>query len=322
MIPVGVLAAAGGLGLSMLAPASADSRLTPMTADQLLAAVSTAHVDGFSGTVAENANLGLPAFIAAAGDSMLGLASGSHLLRVWYAGSTQQRVALVDKSGELDVFHNGTDVWQWDSSEQEATHTVGSGPSTPTGTTDPQQLAATVLAAAGTETAISSGQPQKVAGRWAYQLIMTPKQSGTRISSVTMSVDGETHMPLGVQIYGPSKSAGPAVDVSYLDVDFTVPDTSMFTFTPPQSATVIERATSTPSGTKTLGSGWTSVLELPSATAGPAVAASKFLQAVQGGWGSGRLLDTSLICALVTADGRVLAGAVDPSVLYEAAAAN
>jgi hypothetical protein len=41
---------------------------------------------------------------------------------------------------------------------------------------------------------------------------------------------------------------------------------------------------------------------------------------VRGAWGSGRLLHTSLISMLITNDGRVLVGAVAPSVLYADAA--
>jgi hypothetical protein len=41
---------------------------------------------------------------------------------------------------------------------------------------------------------------------------------------------------------------------------------------------------------------------------------------VHGAWGSGRLLHTSLISMLITNDGRVLVGAVTPSVLYADAA--
>ena len=41
---------------------------------------------------------------------------------------------------------------------------------------------------------------------------------------------------------------------------------------------------------------------------------------VHGSWGSGRLLRTSLFSVLITSNGRVLIGAVTPSVLYAAAA--
>jgi hypothetical protein len=44
------------------------------------------------------------------------------------------------------------------------------------------------------------------------------------------------------------------------------------------------------------------------------------LPTVSGDWGSGRLLKTRLVSVLLTDDGRLLAGAVNPQRLYEAAA--
>jgi hypothetical protein len=41
---------------------------------------------------------------------------------------------------------------------------------------------------------------------------------------------------------------------------------------------------------------------------------------VKGSWGSGRLLSSSLLTVLITSNGRILAGAVTPSVLYADAA--
>ncbi len=38
---------------------------------------------------------------------------------------------------------------------------------------------------------------------------------------------------------------------------------------------------------------------------------------MHGSWGSGRLLQTKLLTVLVTSDGRILAGAVSPAVLYQ-----
>jgi hypothetical protein len=43
------------------------------------------------------------------------------------------------------------------------------------------------------------------------------------------------------------------------------------------------------------------------------------LPKVSGSWGSGHLLSSALFSALVTDDGRVLAGAVAPAKLYEIA---
>ena len=56
----------------------------------------------------------------------------------------------------------------------------------------------------------------------------------------------------------------------------------------------------------------------------PAVLRTLLLSAtpVHGAWGSGRLLRTSLVSVLMTDQGTTFAGAVQPSVLYAAAAAH
>ncbi len=60
--------------------------------------------------------------------------------------------------------------------------------------------------------------------------------------------------------------------------------------------------------------------------AGPAPAVLRALllatKPVHGKWGSGRLLTTSLVSVLITSNGRILAGAVTPAVLYRDAAAH
>ncbi len=91
----------------------------------------------------------------------------------------------------------------------------------------------------------------------------------------------------------------------------------------------------------TIGSGWLTVLDLPSTGlttpggSGPAPAAgdpvasgdsAAVLNAllnsatpVSGTWGSGKLLQTSLVSVLITDSGRMFVGAVRPSVLEAAA---
>jgi hypothetical protein len=75
---------------------------------------------------------------------------------------------------------------------------------------------------------------------------------------------------------------------------------------------------------RTLGSWWTTVVAFPAGTgnqaAGPLGLLLRAAKPVQGSWGSGRLLTTSLLSVLVTSDGRVLAGAVTPDTLYADAA--
>ena len=90
------------------------------------------------------------------------------------------------------------------------------------------------------------------------------------------------------------------------------------------------------SGYATIGKDWLTVLKLPSSDltsgAGPgsghspgddAAVLRTLLAAatpVHGAWGSGRLLRTSLVSVLITDQGHAFVGAVQPSVLYAAAA--
>ena len=59
---------------------------------------------------------------ARAAPEFTSLVSGTHTLRVWYAGDDQQRLALLGTLGESDMVRNGTDVWTWSSEDNTATH--------------------------------------------------------------------------------------------------------------------------------------------------------------------------------------------------------
>jgi outer membrane lipoprotein-sorting protein len=96
----------------------------------------------------------------------------------------------------------------------------------------------------------------------------------------------------------------------------------------PASSEVITSGTPASAQPTVLGKGWLSVAVLPeSAAVGAGASGGNVLGAleaaatpVHGAWGSGRLLRTSLVSVLLLSDGRVLAGAVVPSVLYADAA--
>jgi len=90
------------------------------------------------------------------------------------------------------------------------------------------------------------------------------------------------------------------------------------------------KAAATGADTTVTGQGWLTVAVLHTPVGGlaggnPAVgpdlfALSRAATPVSGAWGSGRLLRTKLVSVLLTSDGRMLIGAVTPSVLYSAAA--
>jgi outer membrane lipoprotein-sorting protein len=341
--------------------ASADSPLPARSAAQLLVDVQNAKVDGFSGTVVETADLGLPAIAGAIGNAapsgnLTRLLGGSNTARVWYAGENQARLALVGTDGETDMIRNGTDVWLWRSADNSATHlTVPAGapekavPSVAALT--PQQAADQALAAITPTTKVETTGAAKVAGRDAYELVLSPKDSTSLIGQVRLAIDAEKHIPLRVDVYA-KNATNPAVRVAFQQISFTTPDAQEFKFNPPPGAKVSNESSkagaeqhqkamrdkkAVPDQKKpaleaeptVIGQGWTSIVSLklpaPDAASKKGDAAEmqtalNILPKVSGTFGSGHLLSGSLFSALITDDGRVFVGAVTPEALEAAAA--
>lgn len=349
---------ATGLVATGLLSANANPSLPGRSTDQLLAAISNPRQLGFSGTVVEKASFGLPdlsalgladgaladgalpddALLGGSGPGLLSLLSGTHTIRVWYGGPAKQRIALLDPVGELDLFRNGTSLWQWNSASRTAVHRslpsdarLFAAPEQLAGLS-PDQAAQHLMTMLQPSTVVSIDRNAQVAGRSAYVLVLAPKQSGSLIGQVRISVDGATMVPLAVQLYARDGGA-PILDVAFTRFTAGTPSADNFDWTPPAGVTVQHppaRAGRPFSGARVseVGSGWTEVYKvtgLPSAAAlakqRPRVAALLgLLPTVKGSWGSGRLLRGTAFSALITDDGRAFAGAVDPSVLYAAAA--
>ncbi|GAA0403793.1 sigma-E factor regulatory protein RseB domain-containing protein [Microbispora corallina] len=384
---VAVVAAAVGTG-PVIAAVQGDPSLPDRTAQQLLADMagswSSRKVPAMSGTVVETASLGLPALpgLSGGGASALSLLSGSHQLKVWYGDEDRVRLMLPGEMSETDLIVNGGQMWLWDSAANTATHFTGHpGAATgspvplpsaasplPTALT-PQHAAQEALRAAGGDTRITVADDVTVAGRAAYQVVLTPKTATSLVRDVRVAIDGETLIPLRVQVYAKG-AAEPAFEVGFDSVTFSAPAPENFTFTPPAGAKVEEgrapaaagheagKVRDAADGTRIAGSGWDSVLvtSLPATDAKGGSGASaangasgngasgngasangasanganpanlldtalRSATRVSGPWGSGRLLRTKLLSVLLTDDGRLVAGAVTPEALYQAAGA-
>lgn len=331
--------------------ASSAESLPATTPAALIAAVEKTDVDGFSGTVVSHLSLGLPALPAigdvGGGTSFTALLSGSHTMQVWYGGPDRQRIALLGTTEETDVFRDGTELWQWSSADRHAVHAVlpavATGRAAAPGTGSrlasltPLALARQALRAMEPSTRIEVDENHSVADRATYELVLTPRTPTTKVGQVRIAVDGQLKVPLGVQIYARGASS-PAVDVAFTSVSFGHQPERNFRFSPPGGATVRElgrahvaakpadgadRASAADHPVRTFGTGWNTVVELrPGAKALAALRRTAVLAAlnpVSGTWGSGHLLDSQLVSALVTRDGRVFVGAVAPDALYAAA---
>lgn len=348
-----VLLGAGGSAVGVI-NATARDGLPQRSASQLLVDIQNARLDGLSGTIVQNAELGLPSLPGLGGDGssdMRSLVSGSHTLRVWHAGSDRVRVALLGSLGESDLVRNGNDLWLWSSKEKSAVHhtipaseadTPDSLGSMSPGT--PQQAADAALGAISSTTKVSTDGTAVVAGRSAYELVLQPRDSRSLVESVRIAVDGKTHVPTRVRVFA-DDTPKPAFEVGFTSFDPTEPPASVFRFNPPPGTKVTEGdsrkgapgfpdAEQVPQGLASLlsgarprvvGAGWTSVLvaQVPSEATregGQLAGTLDLLPEVSGRWGSGHLLRGSLFSVLVTDDGRIALGAVPPRQLYAALA--
>jgi outer membrane lipoprotein-sorting protein len=343
-VPV-LATAAVAVAASGVFSAEADPTLPPRTAGQLLVDLQGSEVAGLSGTVVQDSDLGLPELPSTGtdrgGSSLTSLLTGPHTLRVWYAGEDKQRIAMLSKLGETDVIRNGTDAWMWSSETNTATHLTlpageagrDRGEGLPAGVT-PQQAAEAALKAIDPTTAVSTDGTGTVAGRDAYELVLSPKDTRSLVGQVRLAVDAETATPLRVQVFPKTTSDGPAFSVGFTSISYEVPADEQFRFSPPPGAKVTEGtlsgrpagptdAKAKAEGATTVGTGWTRVAVLPgpdtTRTEGAAATFLDRLPTVSGSWGSGKLLQSSLVSALLTDDGRMIVGMVPPELLYDAA---
>lgn len=325
--------------------ASADSGLPPKTAQELLVDLQSREQTPLSGTVVATADLGLPALPMPAGSSgdLTALASGSHTIRVWSDGPQRARAAIIGTADEADVIRNGSDVWMWSSSDATVAHYVvpDRDPSATSGLaasstlpSTPQEAADMALQAVDSTTEVSTSGVAQVAGRPVYELILTPRQDDTLVAKVVVALDGETGVPLRVQVFS-TQMTDPAFEVGFTSVDFARPDASVFAFTPPPGATVTEHAAADHADSGDLqaaqaevprptvvGTGWSQVA-IAAMPADPETSNPVFeaLPRTSGSWGSGRVLSGTLVSAILTDDGRVAIGAVTPETLGAALAA-
>lgn len=281
------------------------------------------------------------------------LVSGSHTLRVAADGPERQRVSIIEKAAEYSVIHNGDEVWAYNSADNSVYHAkspekAAKGdhrrdvPEDLSGLT-PREAAKKALAAVDDTTQVKVDGTARVAGRDAYQLLIRPKQNDSTVGSIRIAVDAHNWVPLKFTLE-PKSGGKAAIDVAFTEVDFGKPKASAFRFTPPKGAKVTEegRAEHKAKGEEkakekglrelsklnVIGKGWDSVarLDLPgglpagaSGGGGPSEFLGGLGKKVKGDFGSGTVLSTRLVNALITDDGKVFVGAVGKSALIDAA---
>ena len=351
-VPLATAAVVGAAVAVPLSAAAGPPDLDGTTPEALLAAVRTADVQHLSGQVAETARLGVPELAGQSDDASLSwqtLVTGTNTARVAVDGPDLQRLAVLGSLAESDVVHNGSDVWTYASAGNAVDHVVlpadladRAGAMVPQDLADPMAMtplgaAQYVLAAVTPTTGLSMAANTRVAGQDAYSLVLTPEQAGSTISRVVIAVDATRHVPLQVQVFN-ATSSDAVFETGFTSINYDRPSAATFDFAVPAGATVTTHQAEDavvadgtgPAVAQVLGNGWTSVVEYAADAEAQAAMApqaladsdstellSRLVTELPNG---DRLLSTALVNVLQTADGRVLAGAVEPSVLQQAAA--
>jgi outer membrane lipoprotein-sorting protein len=339
----GILALGVAAAIATIPSASAAPVLAPRTAAQLLASVGQASHVQFTGTVVETASLGLPSLpsnLTGDSSSPYALLTGSHTMRIWYGSPDHFRLSVPGTLSETDLIRDGGTLWEWESgSDAVAKYSVPDKKDNETQTAPltPRQAANDAISAVGPTTTVSTDPNVSVAGQSAYELVLAPKSDQSLIGQIRIAVDSANGLPLRVQVFARG-AASPAIQVGYTQIQFVAPAASELTFTPPPGSHVTNGQASEGQetqgqepATKTIGSSWLGVVQLPGSVLGQMSGKDQELTSalfgtavdVSGSWGSGRLIRTSLVDILITDNGNTMyVGAVQPSVLYAAAAGN
>ncbi|GAB2992553.1 outer membrane lipoprotein carrier protein LolA [Amycolatopsis acidiphila] len=329
--------ALGVAGLAWLAmPASAGEapQLPSISAEELVQSVLSTQTPALDGTVQVDNNLGLPVSTLPGGVNV-----NVDAAHVYNDGNGSSKLSIEQGASDTTVVHNGNTVWTYNSKNNTATKSTlpAGAPAPPQLPSDPAASATQLLAKVRESSTVSVEGTARVAGRAAYELVLTPKPTEhTVLREVRVAVDAEKRVPLrlAVMTYG---TADAALQVAFSDIEFTPQPASEFQFTPPQGAKVTEQQAQVPERAKAadaltvVGDGWDTVVTgtfpadalSPQQGKGgrnvdPKAMLSQFGKQVSGPFGTGYVITTKVGSALITSDGRFAAGAVTEQALVDA----
>lgn len=261
-VPAAVtVAVAAAVAIPSLATA-ADAELPETTAAELLATMAQTEPTPLSGTAIYTARLGLPDIAAqlTGGADPLNLLGGSSTIRIWSDGGERTRVSLLGTTSEYSAVTDSGELWTYSSAKNTVTHvslddsaettltrvqarlaarseamTTGDG-----GLPTPSDLAEQVLEQADEHSEVSLGDTTTVAGRLAYQVVVTPRSDETLVDRIVLAVDGKTFIPLSVQAWSTTDATKAALELAFTDISYAPPSDAALAFASPAGAEVVD----------------------------------------------------------------------------------
>jgi hypothetical protein len=236
-----VLAATAVLAALPALIAAVPARTSNLSAAALLERITKSAGLPYSGYAEATGGLALP--VTDQFGSIADLFGGRTQLRAWYRSASDWRVDAIGFAGETDVHHDESGDWSWNY-EANTVDRTGS-PVAPQvrlpAAADllPPELGRRLLSQALPQEASRIGS-ERIAGRSAPGLRITPQQPASSIAAVDVWADAATGLPLRVRVQG--KQAGnAALTSSFLDFSPSQPPASVTRFVPPLNARVSDR---------------------------------------------------------------------------------
>jgi hypothetical protein len=236
-----VLAATAVLTALPALVAAVPARTSNLSAAALLERITDSAGLPYSGYAEASGGLALP--VTERFGSIADLFGGRTQLRAWYRSATDWRVDAIGFAGESDVHHDESGDWSWNY-EANAVDRTGS-PVAPQARLPaaadllPTELGRRLLSQALPQEASRLGS-QRIAGRSAPGMRITPRQPASNIAAVDVWADAATGLPLRVRVQG-KQSGSAALTSSFLDFSASQPPASVTSFVPPLDARVSDR---------------------------------------------------------------------------------
>jgi len=287
--------------------------------------------------------------------------AGVHTANIYVDGVNKARLQVLDLISERNFIRNGSDLWFYDASKALVKHSVidpaqeeqtkkdalglfnANSAKLPFDATSPAAVADYFLSEAGKDTVFTVGKDAKIAGRGVYQITGAPRNAGSLVASVTISVDAATGLPLAVVVMAAGEST-PAFEVAFESITLAKPDASNFNFVVPagskveevpvptrdaleklaagKAPTAADKARAQAEAEKLIAQGWSAVVEVSTDMVPAQITQLKenalFAELTKPVAG-GRIFSTTLINVFIADDGRIFAGSVTQQRLLEAA---
>jgi outer membrane lipoprotein-sorting protein len=287
--------------------------------------------------------------------------AGVHTANIYVDGVNKARLQVLDLISERNFIRNGADLWFYDASKALVQHSVidpaqeeqakkdalglfnANSAKLPFDATSPAAVADYFLSEAGKDTVFTVGKDAKIAGRGVYQITGAPRNAGSLVASVTISVDAATGLPLAVVVKAVGEST-PAFEVAFDSITFAKPAASNFNFVVPagskveevpvptrdaieklaagKAPTAADKARAQAEAEKLIAQGWSAVIEVPTDMVPAQLSQLKentlFTELTKPVAG-GRIFSTTLMNVFIADDGRIFAGSVTQQRLLEAA---